>query len=482
MDPLFELEIHLPEPGSRSLLRELHGQLKAAVLDGRLKPGLQLPATRALADHLGISRNTAVAAYDLLLSEGYIVARAGAGNFVSDVLPAPPRRAATRHEPAHDARLNALARSLAAMAPSAPPPKPRFDFEVGVPDIALLPVDIWNRLAARSLRTLSRRLMSYGPPDGQPHLREAIAGHVSFARAVSCSADNIVVTNGAQQAFDLLARILVTPGRTVVAVESPGYAPTRAAFEAAGAKIVPVRVDVDGLMVERLPTDARVICVSPAHQFPLGGVLPAPRRVALLDFARTHNAVVIEDDYDGEFRFGGRPLDALQTLDRTGSVFFVGTFSKSLFPALRIGFVVAPPWALRALVAAKQRADRHSNLLAQDTLAAFIAEGYLARHVRKMRGIYAGRRQLLLDGLQRDFSGWLTPIPSTAGLHLAALARPGTDVEAWVARALEQGVGVYSIRSYLDGRTGPRGLLFGYGAIDEASIAQGLVRLARARP
>jgi GntR family transcriptional regulator / MocR family aminotransferase len=477
MDPIFELILKAPARGSRAVLRDLHGQLKAAILDGRLLPGLRLPATRALAEWLGVSRNTAVAAYELLLSEGYVLAHPGAGSYVSNALPSIPSRIPSQLAPAADHRLNARSRDLSSKRKIVVLPRPRFDFEVGVPDISSIRFDVWNRLSGRSLRMLSKHSVAYGSPEGQISLRAAIAGHVSFARAVTCSAENVVVTNGAQQAFDLLARILVTPGKTVVAVESPGYGPIRAIFAAAGATIVPIRVDEAGLMVERLPDNVRVVCVSPSHQFPLGSVLSSNRRIALLDFARKRNAVVIEDDYDGEFRFCGRPLDALQTLDRNASVFYVGTFSKSLFPALRIGFVVAPPWALRALVSAKQNADRHSNLLAQETLAAFITEGHLARHVRKMRNIYGARRQVLLDGLHNGFGEWLTPVASCVGLHLAAITKPRVDLESLVTRAREVDVGVYSMRSYIDGRSGPFGLLFGYGSINEASIVKGLERL-----
>jgi GntR family transcriptional regulator / MocR family aminotransferase len=478
MDPIFELVLKAPVHGSRAVLRDLHGQLKAAILDGRLLPGLRLPATRALAEWLDVSRNTTVAAYELLLSEGYVLARPGAGCYVSNALPSLPRRIPSQLTSAADHRLNARSRDLLSKREIVALSRPRFDFEIGVPDVSSFRFDVWKRLSGRSLRMLSKHSVAHGSPEGQISLRAAIAGHVSFARAVTCSTENIVVTNGAQQAFDLLARILVTPGKTVVAVENPGYSPIRAIFAAAGATIVPIGVDEEGLMVERLPDSVRVVCVSPSHQFPLGSVLSSSRRIALLDFARKRNAVVIEDDYDGEFRFCGRPLDALQTLDRNESVFYIGTFSKSLFPAVRIGFVVTPPWALRALVSAKQNADRHSNLLAQETLAAFIAEGHLARHVRKMRNIYGARRQVLLDGLQNGFGEWLTPITSCAGLHLAAIAKSRVNIESLVTRAREVDVGVYSMRSYLDGRSGPFGLLFGYGSINEASIVIALERLS----
>ena len=478
MDPVFEFPIVLPARDSRRLLRALHAQLREAIVDGRLKPGLRLPSTRRLADAYRVSRNTAVAAYDLLLSEGYLVARRGSGAYVADALPQRAARKSAATDAANERRLSAFWRKPPAAIRVASD-VPRHDFRLGVPDSALFPFAIWRRLSARALRALSKTQAAYAEPRGQPALRNAIAAHVSFARAVACGADDVVVTAGAQQAFDLLARILVTPGRTVVAIENPGYPPLRAAFAAAGAKLAPVRVDAQGLVVERIPRDARVICVTPSHQFPLGNAMSAQRRAELLDFAQAHGAVVIEDDYDGEFRFGGRPLDALQTLDRAESVFYVGTFSKSLFPAIRLGYVVAPPWSQRALVAAKQGADWHCGVIEQDTLATFIGEGHLARHVRRMRQVYAARRDALLGGLERDFGRWLEPIPSIAGLHLAAWARPSVDVQAIVEQARRHDLGISSLREYYSGVPARSGLAFGYGAIDERGIVDGLARLRR---
>jgi GntR family transcriptional regulator/MocR family aminotransferase len=302
---------------------------------------------------------------------------------------------------------------------------------------------------------------------------------VSVSRAVACRPADVLVTSGAQQAFDLLARVLVTGRRTTVAIENPSYPPMRAVFEAAGAKLIPVPVDADGMLIDRLPSQARVVCVTPSHQFTLGSAMSMGRRMALLEFARENDTVVIEDDYDCEFRFDGRPLDALQTIDRHESVFYVGTFSKSMFPEIRLGFIVAPPWALEALVAAKQNADLLSPFLVQHTLAAFIAEGHLARHIRRMRSVYAQRRQRLLDGLQRDFARWLCPVPSFAGLHVAALLRHSEDAEEVVKRARERGVGVSSVGAYSVGRPDAQALIFGYGAIGEQAIADGLSELRR---
>jgi len=479
MEPLFELAISLPPRGSRHLLHSLHRQLRAAIVEGRLQPGLRLPPTRKFASAYAVSRNTVVAAYDRLLSEGYLVARHGAGTYVADALTRLPERKARRSNRPADRRMGAFWRRASTSAPVPSPNLPRYDFRLGVPDHRAFPFDIWRRLSARAIRALSRAAATYGDSQGQPALREAIASHVSFTRAVACRPEDLVVTTGAQQAFDLLARILVTPGHTVAALEDPGYPPMRAAFAAAGARLVDVAVDAEGLVVERLPAGVGVICVTPSHQFPLGSVMSAQRRAALLEFARKEAAVIIEDDYDGEFRFGGRPLDALQTLDCGESVIYVGTFSKSLFPAIRLGYVVALPWLRPALVAAKGWADWHCDVLTQDTLAAFIAEGHLARHVRKMRRIYDGRRQRLLDGLERSFGRWLEPVPSVAGLHLTALARSTVNTEAIAEQARRHGVGVTSLGRYYRGRSARPGLVFGYGRLDEHAIAEGLSRLRR---
>jgi GntR family transcriptional regulator/MocR family aminotransferase len=310
-------------------------------------------------------------------------------------------------------------------------------------------------------------------------LREAIAGHVSFARAIACTPGDIVVTAGAQQAFDLLARILVTPGKTIVAVEEPGYPPLRNVLAAAGARVASVPVDGEGIRVDRLPRNTKVICVTPSHQFPLGVHLSLPRRSALLDFARAHGAVVIEDDYDGEFRFAGKPLDALKTLDRAQSVFYVGTFSKSLFPSLRLGFVIAPDWALPALVAAKQLTDWNAPLVAQDVLTAFIAEGHLARHVRKMRGIYSERRDILQSAIERFCGRDLEVVGIGAGLHLAALLKGKVSATALIGRAQAAGIRLHALQRFAAADHRTEGLVFGYGAIGSRQIGDGVRRLAR---
>lgn len=479
MDPILPLAIALPPRASHDLLGALHRQLRAAILDGRLKAGLRLPATRALAGLLGISRNTAVAAYDLLLAEGYLEARRGSGTFVAE-RSAEPRRATDGSRSSTRIRINRAWCQEPALPCAATGVPPRFDFNLGLPDEGSFPFAIWHGLASRALRGLARAPVAYADPAGRPELREAIARHVSFARAVACTADDIVVTSGAQQAFDLIARILVSPRRPVVAMEDPGYPPLRAILAASGADVRPVPLDDDGILVDRIPAEAGLICVTPSHQFPLGTAMSPRRRIELLAFARAHDAVILEDDYDGEFRFDGRPLDALQTIDRSEAVVYVGTFSKSLFPALRLGFVVTPAWAQPALTAAKQLTDWHSPVLAQDTLAAFIAEGHLARHVRKMRRIYGERREALVRALDRQCGGAVMPLPGAAGLHLGALVDPAVDAEAWAARAAGQGIALNPLARYARSRPAPNGLTFGYGMIPRERIDQAIRSLVSA--
>jgi GntR family transcriptional regulator/MocR family aminotransferase len=428
---------------------------------------------------LGVSRNTVVTAYDQLLAEGYVSARGRGGTVIADFLSPVLRREGARGPSGPDPRLSLAWRGPYSLIATAERRERRFDFIAGIPDARGFPFQVWRRLSARALRLASKARAGYGEPEGRAALREAIAGHISFARAIACSADEIVVTAGAQQAFDLLARILVTPGKTTVAVEEPGYPPLHNVLTAAGAKIVSVPVDDQGLRVDRLPPNAKLIFVTPSHQFPLGVHLSLPRRRALLDFAQARGAVIVEDDYDGEFRYAGKPLDALQTLDRGETVFYVGTFSKSLFPALRLGFVIAPPWARDALVAAKQLSDWNAPQTAQDTLAAFISEGHLARHVRKMRRLYGERREILHSALSRFCGDRLSIVGIGAGLHLAADLSPAISAPALLDKASEAGLGVEGMRRFRPGGSKTAGLVLGYGAIATDRIVDGVRLLAR---
>ncbi len=480
MEPVFPFAYLPPARGQgTTLVHDLHQQLRSAILDGRMAAGSPLPSTRQVAAALGVARNTVVTVYDLLIAEGYAVPRKGAKALVADLASRRSSKPSPSLQPLEDPRLSPLWR-VPFLRPSSTRDLPEQSFRLGIPDHRHFPHDIWRRLSAQSLRAWSKKGFSYPPSEGIPALREAIARHVAFARAVACSSDDVIVTSGAQQAFDLLARMLVDPARTRVAVEEPGYPPVRAAFAAAGAQLVPIPVDDEGLCVDRLPDDVRVISVTPSHQSPTGVALSLRRRTALLEFARSRGAVIIEDDYDGEFRFGGRPLDALQTLDRDELVFYIGTFSKSLFPSLRKGFVVAPPWARDALIAVKHCADSHCDTITQSVLAAFIREGHLARHVRRMRPIYAARREALLDGLRQQLGAWLEPIPSEAGLHLAARIRAPELAAKIFSQARRHVPGAQSIAEYSLTPPDRPALAFGYGVIDVDDIETALSRFRRA--
>lgn len=478
MGPLIHLPITLPRRGSRTRTASLHAQLRAAILAGRLKPGVRLPSTRAIASTYRVSRNAVVTAFESLLNEGYVETHRGFGTVVSAAVPGAARRPRAPESREHADRLNP--HWQAEKAPARARPKASVAFTIGAPDRGAFPYDTWRRLSNDVLRRPAAHDLVKPDPQGLPALRAAIARHVSYSRAVACNADDIVITSGAQQAFALLAHILSARGRLRVALEDPGYSRIRRAFQVQDARLAFVPVDAEGLDVGRLPADTQVVCVSPSHQFPLGSVLSAQRRAALLEQCARRSTVIIEDDYDAEFRFADRPLDALQTLDRAQLVFYVGTFSKSLLPELRLGYVVAPPWARAALVAAKTIFDGGSNALAQAVLARFIAEGQLARHVRRMQRVYTRRRAALLAGLHERCERWLEPLPSIAGLHLAARLKSHRDEQAVIERASAHGVHVHALRPYYGGRPALRGLLLGYGTIPEDAIDDGLRRLERA--
>lgn len=487
-DPLFEIPLDRASKGSRESSRTLYQELKAAILDGRLTAGAQLPPTRKSASFFGVSRNTAAEVYENLVNEGCAVTRRGSGTFVAERRAAAPPAAPKQGSAAHY-RLNefwtrpdiADAMSfLRDQAESAAPGKTASaDFRPALVDSRLFPFDVFRRVSAKQLRGLQRKPASYKSPQGNQgnfRLREAITKHIAVTRAVVCRADDVLVTSGAQQAFDLLARVLVARN-DIVALEDPGYPPMRVAFAAAGANIVPVAVDEEGLIVERLPRGVRVICVCPSHQFPLGVTMSTRRRKALIAFARKHEAVIVEDDYDGEFRYDGSPLEALRSTAAADVVFYVGTFSKCMLPALRLGFMAAPAWAMPSLVAAKNALDWHCSTPVQSGVAAFIAEGHLSHHVRKMRGIYQKRRQVLLNGLEDGLEEWFEPIPSLYGMHVAAVSRRSLDLDLVSRRLLQHHVRIHTLSRYFLGPQTKTGLLFGFGTVDLPEIRRGLTLL-----
>jgi GntR family transcriptional regulator/MocR family aminotransferase len=463
------MDLHLGLVGRHDLAGQIYRQIRAAALDGVLRAGDPVPPTRELAATLGVSRNTVSAAYDRLTAEGFLQARTGAGTFV--------RPGVTAAAPAAGSRPGPL-RPLPVWDSLPPPPglstEFAFDFRPGHPDVRLFPFETWRRLLARETRAHRSGNGMYGDAAGHPGLRAQIARRLAVSRALRADPADIVVTAGAQQAIDLAARVLLAPGATV-AVEDPGYPPVRSLLTAHGAHVVGVPVDRDGLIVQALPSDARLVFVTPSHQFPLGMPMSLARKTALLAWAEAHDAAIVEDDYDSEFRFGGTPSEPLGSLDVSGRVLYVGSFSKVMLPTLRLGFVVVPPSLRPAFRVAKYLTDWHTGLPQQAALAAFLEEGLLAAHIRRMRRVYRARHARITTALARDFTGLLTPVPSAAGLHLSVTLPDGTDDRGLARRAASDGVGVLSLSAF--GRSGP-GLVLGYGAIGVESVDEGLHRLA----
>jgi GntR family transcriptional regulator/MocR family aminotransferase len=472
---LAAMELHVSLIGRRDLTGEIYRQLRRAILDGRLPSGHRLPPTRELARRLSVSRNTVTVAYDRLTGEGFVTARVGAGTFVSTEV---PDRATTGRPSRGALRPRAVWDGID--IPTAFTRTAELDFRNGIPDARLFPFQTWRRLLARQLRVQTAGIGVYADPAGHPGLRQAIARHIGVARGVQASAEDVVVTNGTQQAVDVVARVLLAPGDRV-AVEDPGYRPPRRLLESLGLRLAGVPVDAEGLVVDAIPPRVRLVYVTASHQFPLGVTMSLGRRMALLAWARRHDAAIVEDDYDSEFRYGGRPVEPLQTLDGGGRVIYVGSFSKTMLPTLRLGFVVVPASLRDAVRAAKFVTDWHTSLPTQAALARFIDEGYLARHVRRMRHVYAERHQRVVDGLRAELAEHLEVIPSSAGLHVAATARRASaaEIDAVLERASAAGVEVLPLSMYGMRAPGPPGLVVGYGAIATERIEEGLRRLRR---
>jgi len=469
------MEFHVSLIGRKDLSGEIYRQLKRAILDGRLRPADPLPPSRELALRLRVSRTTVTVAYDRLGAEGFVTSRVGAGTFVSQTVGRKaPEAKTSRSEGALQPR--AVWDAIPLVAPFARPA--RFDFRTGLPDASLFPHDRWRRLLARELRSEEVASGIYAHPSGHRGLREAIARHIGIARGVNASPDDVTITSGIQQAIDVVARVLLKPGDRV-AIEDPCYPAPRRLFESLGARVVGVPVDDLGLVVEALPRHTRMVYVTPSHQYPLGVSMALPRRMALLAWAERNKAAIIEDDYDSEFRFGGRPIEPLQTLDATGRVVYVGSFSKTLLPTLRLGFMVTPPSIRLAVHKAKFVTDWHTSMPVQAALARFIDDGGFARHVRKVGGVYRARHAMITAGVARELGEYLEVVPSDAGLHLAALARGASvkDVAAAVRRASDAGVEVQQLATFAVNPPGKAGLLLGYGAIATDNIDEGLRRL-----
>lgn len=460
------MELQISLHGERDRTAQIYRQVLDAVVDGRLPAGSRLPASRDLAGTLGVARGTVATAYERLVAEGVLTSQVGSGTFVSDCPPAPAgSRSAARGGP----RPRRIWSDLSAPLDERPA---RYDFRTGSADPALFPLQAWRRLILRELQADRSTDLGRIDPTGQPALRAAIAGHIGRSRSVRTSPDDLLITHGAQQAFDLIARVLVAPG-DVVAIEEPGYQAVRMLLTSHGAEIRGVPVDDEGLVVAALPASARLVYVTPSHQLPLGRPMSLARRLALLEWAQKHDAVIVEDDYDSEFRHTSRPLEPLQALDRSGRVIYVGSLTKALMPTLRIGFLVAPASLQPALRTARLVTDRHGDTVVEDALAAFIDEGLLGRHLRRATKEYSRRRDAVLTGLPAP----LQAVPSAAGLHVCARLPDGADSGAVVTRAAALGVGVADLATYYFDVPAP-GLVLWFGGIDAEDIPEGLRRLS----
>lgn len=473
---------------SGPLYRQIYNSLRDEILKGVRAAGTPVPPTRQLAAELGCSRNVVSLAYEQLLAEGYLQSRRGSGTYVATTLvhQRPVERPTRRSDgPRHlsDVATRLLAetsRQRVAWQKRSPPPP--YDFWYGRPPLADFPHDTWCRLLGRAARQATLRRLDYGPPEGLSELREAIAAYLQRARGVVCSADQVVVVNGFQQGVDLVSRVLLNPGDNVV-VEDPHYRPARVSFQVVGAEVHGVPVDDDGLRVVDLPhDDTRLAYVTPSHQFPTGAILPLPRRLELLAWAVRRDAYVLEDDYNGEFRYAGRPVETLQGLDEHGRVLYAGTFSKVLFPALRMGYLVVPAPLVEAFVTAKALADAGGPTVMQVALAELIQSGQFERHIRRARARNAVRRGVMLEAITQHLSEPVEVVGANAGLHVM-LRLPGLPQGRFRElrhRAEEQGVGIYAAAPFYLEPPSQTELLLGYASLTEAEIREGIRRLGEA--
>ncbi|KOP22859.1 aspartate aminotransferase [Hapalosiphon sp. MRB220] len=483
MDLAIALDNHIDVP----LHQQLYEEMRKAILNGRLLPNQRIPSTRKLSKSLGISRTTVTTCYEQLFSEGYIRTIIGSGTYVCTQLPDDLLHSA----PIESIQKSALGQSsLSEYAASLikndvlinTEPQAPINFRYGRPAFELFPMQLWRKLLSRHCRSDCHWLNYATDALGYERLREAIARYLSQSRAVQCEPEQVMITNGTQQALYLVMRLLINPG-DAIALEDPGYLSARRIFLAQGAKLLPVAVDESGLIVRELENyrgeHIKLIYVTPSHQFPTGAILSLSRRLELLAWAHSHRAMIIEDDYDSEYRYGDRPIPALQGLDKSDCVLYMGTFSKVLFPSLRIGYLVLPKTLVPIFARAKCLSDKHLPLLEQYVLTDFLEEGHLERHIRKMRKHYDQCRQVLVQALSDRFGERITILGEKAGLHLMVKLQTQLTDEEIIQGAASLGVGMMSAQSqYLKGNvTGE--FIFGYSELTQQQIQEGIYRLAK---
>jgi len=419
-------------------------------------------------------------AYDQLLAEGFVVGRLGSGTYVSSVV----QRASTAMvKGSVKVRISRFGSAAAAAWQRMNyPPRTKtslpYDFALGESDLESFPFEAWRRMLLRRARRAPVSGLDYGPAKGNKALREAICTHLRRSRAVVCDPSQVVVVNGSQQALDLVARVLVEPGDRV-ALEDPSYQGTREALRAAGARLIAVSVDRSGIDPGKISPEARLVFVTPSHQFPTGGILPLGRRLALLEWAKRNNALIIEDDYDGEFRYDGQPFESLQGLDTEGRVVYIGTFSRTIFSALRIGYLVAPKELMQAFASAKWLSDRQTATLEQETLAEFISSGLYERYLQRLRRRNTARRNALLEAIEKHLKGRVEVTGHEAGGHMVLWPLRKVSEEAVIQRAATEGVRVYGISGYYVKKNLRTGIMLRCLRMTEVQIREGIRRLSK---
>lgn len=469
---MLDFPLLLDRSAPDSLQRQLLAQLRRAILDGRLAPGMRLPSSRQLAQEARISRNVVLAAYDELYAEGYVAGRHGSGTYVTGDLPTTPRPSLPNPSGMprwlHRLPMPPIGESVQSSTVA---------FRLGRPEVSELPHDTWRRIWNAVANETPPA--DYGPPDGDPDLRAAIAGYLRRSRGVACGADDVLITGGAVQAIDLIARATLGPHDTV-AFEEPGYPVSRQVLQGRGVQLLPIPVDNDGLQVDALPRSGNVpmfVYVTPSHQYPLGARMPVGRRLALLDWARETDSLIVEDDYDSEFRFDSPPLPALAGLDDVGCVAYIGTFSKVLMPSLRVGYLVAPPPLRERIARLKRLSDYHTPWPTQRAMTTFIVEGHLERHIRRMRRHY-GEKRAALHAALAPVSDRAQLRGLDAGLHAFVELDAALDAEDIARRAARRGVDISTLSGYWIGEPTCHGLLLGYGGLSLADIEQGAAVIA----
>lgn len=480
--PHFALALPDREPGAPAILW-LYKVLRQGILDRRLTPGTRLPATRELARHYRLARGTIVQAFEQLKAEGYLRAGVGSGTYVTSVIPdrllqaGGGKRASAGSQRSPPRRLSEYGRKAQPYREEQSGPVRAF--HANQPALDLFPTTLWARIASRRLRMATMQQLRGSHPMGYRPLQDAVAEYLRTSRGVRCQAPQIAIISGVQEALDLVARMFLDPGDRV-AMESPGYPGASRVFEAYGGTVVPMRIDQEGMVVSDALDGARLVYVTPAHQFPLGVSMSLSRRLALLEWARRSGAVIFEDDYDSEYRYAGRPVPALQGLDRHDLVIFAGSFSKVMFSALRLGYVVIPEDLMDRFAAALSITTLHAPLLDQVVLTDFISAGHFGRHIRRMRGVYAERLGTLLESAGRELAGLLTISEVEAGLQTVGWLQGAMDGNAAARAAAKRDVEVNPLSRYGRGRGLAKGLQLGFAAVDVLEIRRGVRDLASA--